>query len=50
MEDLVAELNLARRALAREAADCQSARTPARPRWVAGVLGPMNRTLSLSPT
>src|SRR5688572_25374046 len=49
LEDVVAELNLAGARLAREAADAQSARTPARPRWVAGVLGPMNRTLSLSP-
>jgi 5-methyltetrahydrofolate--homocysteine methyltransferase len=49
MEGLVAELNLAAARLAREAADSQSAKTPARPRWVAGVLGPMNRTLSLSP-
>jgi 5-methyltetrahydrofolate--homocysteine methyltransferase len=49
MEELVAEMNLAAARLAREAADAQSARTPSRPRWVAGVLGPMNRTLSLSP-
>src|SRR6185369_14113623 len=49
LEDVVAELNLAGARLAREVADAQSARTPGRPRWVAGVLGPMNRTLSLSP-
>ena len=49
LEDLVAEMNLASARIAREVADAQSARTPARPRWVAGVLGPMNRTLSLSP-
>ncbi len=49
MEGLVAELNLAGARLAREAADSFSARTPGKPRWVAGVLGPMNRTLSLSP-
>src|SRR3954469_12511785 len=49
LQDVVHELNLASALLAREAADAQSARTPARPRWVAGVLGPMNRTLSLSP-
>jgi len=49
LEGLVPELNLAAARLAREVADGQSARTPQRPRWVAGVLGPMNRTLSLSP-
>jgi 5-methyltetrahydrofolate--homocysteine methyltransferase len=47
LESIVAELNLAAARLAREAADSFS--TPAKPRFVAGVLGPMNRTLSLSP-
>jgi 5-methyltetrahydrofolate--homocysteine methyltransferase len=49
LESLVEELNLAGARLAREVADSHSARTPGKPRWVAGVLGPMNRTLSLSP-
>jgi 5-methyltetrahydrofolate--homocysteine methyltransferase len=49
LEGIVGELNLEAARLARDVADAQSARTPARPRWVAGVLGPMNRTLSLSP-
>ena len=49
LESIVAELNLAGARVAREAADACAARTPARPRFVAGVLGPMNRTLSLSP-
>ncbi|HET7549440.1 MAG TPA: methionine synthase, partial [Usitatibacter sp.] len=49
LEDFAAELNLAGARIARAAADAYSARTPARPRFVAGVLGPMNRTLSLSP-
>src|SRR4051812_13358320 len=49
LEDLVTELNLASARLARQVADAHTARTPERPRWVAGVLGPMNRTLSLSP-
>src|SRR2546421_8243601 len=49
LEPIVAELNLAGARLAREAADAASARTPGKPRFVAGVLGPMNRTLSLSP-
>ncbi|MCC6640916.1 MAG: methionine synthase, partial [Deltaproteobacteria bacterium] len=43
------ELNLEGARLAREAADAASARTPDRPRFVAGALGPTNRTLSLSP-
>ncbi|MGZ5080507.1 MAG: methionine synthase, partial [Usitatibacter sp.] len=49
LEDIVEELNLAGARIAREVADSCSARTPDKPRWVAGVLGPMNRTLSLSP-
>jgi len=49
LEEVVAELNLAGARIAREVADAQTARSPGRPRWVAGVLGPMNRTLSLSP-
>jgi 5-methyltetrahydrofolate--homocysteine methyltransferase len=49
LEGIVHELNLAGARLAREAADAATAKTPARPRFVAGVLGPMNRTLSLSP-
>jgi 5-methyltetrahydrofolate--homocysteine methyltransferase len=49
LESIVEELNLAGARLAREAADAFTARTPSKPRFVAGVLGPMNRTLSLSP-
>jgi 5-methyltetrahydrofolate--homocysteine methyltransferase len=49
LQDIVAELNLAGAKLAREVADSFSATTPGKPRFVAGVLGPMNRTLSLSP-
>ncbi|MEN8107641.1 MAG: methionine synthase [Pseudomonadota bacterium] len=49
MEDLVAELNRAAAQLAREAADIATAATPTRPRFVAGVLGPTNRTASISP-
>src|SRR6266702_3912172 len=48
-EGLVYELNVAAARLARQAADEQTARTPERPRWVVGVLGPTNRTASLSP-
>ena len=49
VEDAVREINLAAARVAREAADEYSARTPEKPRWVAGVLGPMNRTASISP-
>jgi 5-methyltetrahydrofolate--homocysteine methyltransferase len=47
MESLVRELNLAGAQLARKAADSYS--TPDKPRFVAGAIGPTNRTLSLSP-
>ncbi len=49
MESLVHELNLEGARLARAAADEMNAETPDRPRFVAGVLGPTNRTASLSP-
>ncbi|MEK7322998.1 MAG: homocysteine S-methyltransferase family protein, partial [Pseudomonadota bacterium] len=49
MEDLVYELNLAGARVARDAADEYSALTQERPRLVAGVLGPTNRTASISP-
>jgi 5-methyltetrahydrofolate--homocysteine methyltransferase len=48
MEGLVYELNLTSARLAREAADESAART-GQPRFVAGALGPTNRTASLSP-
>ena len=47
MESLVRELNLAGARLARKAADAYS--TSDKPRFVAGAIGPTNRTLSLSP-
>ena len=47
MESLVPELNRAAAQLARAVADEYS--TPDRPRFVAGILGPTNRTASLSP-
>ena len=43
------ELNVAAARLARQAADAATAQTPDRPRWVAGGLGPTNRTASISP-
>jgi len=49
MQEHARELNLAGARLAREAADEFTRRTPERPRFVAGVLGPTNRTASLSP-
>jgi 5-methyltetrahydrofolate--homocysteine methyltransferase len=49
MEDLVYELNFEGARLARAAADEKTAQTPDRPRFVAGSLGPTNRTASLSP-
>ena len=49
MEALVYELNLEGAKLARSVADQYSAATPDKPRFVAGVLGPLTRTLSLSP-
>src|ERR1044071_8706834 len=49
MEGLVAELNREAARLARETADGFEAAAPARPRYVAGVLGPTSRTASLSP-
>ena len=49
MEELAYELNLVGAKLAREACDIVTARDPSRPRFVAGALGPTNRTLSISP-
>lgn len=46
-EDLVYELNLESAKLARQAADKYS--TPQKPRFVAGAIGPTNKTLSISP-
>lgn len=49
MEGLCAELNEEAAKLARACADKWSALTPDKPRYVAGVLGPTNRTASISP-
>ncbi|MEX0708624.1 MAG: methionine synthase [Woeseia sp.] len=48
MESLVPDLNLAAARLARECADAHAAECGT-PRFVAGVLGPTNRTASISP-
>jgi 5-methyltetrahydrofolate--homocysteine methyltransferase len=49
MEDLAYEINVASARLARQVADEAEAKNPAKPRFVAGVLGPTNRTASMSP-
>lgn len=49
MEDISHEMNVASTALARQAADEMTARTPEKPRFVAGVIGPTSRTCSISP-
>ncbi len=45
----VYELNKAAAQIARRAADKMTALTPDKPRFVAGAIGPLNKTLSLSP-
>ena len=49
MEGLSRELNVASARIARQAADAYTQRDPSRPRFVAGAMGPTNRTLSISP-
>ena len=49
MEDLSFEMNVAAAKLARDAVDEYTAKTPDRPRFVAGAIGPTNRTASISP-
>jgi 5-methyltetrahydrofolate--homocysteine methyltransferase len=49
MEAQARAINAAAARIAREAADAWTARTPERPRFVAGALGPTNRTASISP-
>src|SRR5258706_875390 len=49
MESLSFEMNVEAAKLAREAADNYTALTPDKPRFVAGAIGPTNRTASLSP-
>ena len=48
-EAVVREMNAEAARLARAAADEWTARTPDRPRFVAGAIGPTNRLLSISP-
>ena len=48
LEAAAADINLAAASLARESADRWTARTPDKPRFVGGSIGPLNRTLSMS--
>ena len=49
MEDHAFEMNLEGAKLARRVADEWTAKTPDKPRFVAGSIGPMNQSLSVSP-
>ncbi|NEX93186.1 homocysteine S-methyltransferase family protein [Caulobacter sp. 17J65-9] len=49
LEAAVTDINLAAAKLARESADRWTEKTPDKPRFVAGSIGPLNRTLSISP-
>lgn len=49
MQSLAYELNIASAKCAREAADEYTQKNPSKPRFVAGAIGPLNKTLSLSP-
>ena len=49
MQALAYELNVAAAKCARTAADAYTAKDPNKPRYVAGAIGPLNKTLSLSP-
>ena len=49
LESIVYEMNFEAAKLARKAADAMTKKTPDRPRFVAGSMGPTNKTLSLSP-
>lgn len=49
MEELAFEINVEAAKLARAAADKYAAKTPNKPRFVCGAVGPTNRTASISP-
>jgi 5-methyltetrahydrofolate--homocysteine methyltransferase len=49
MEELAYELNVAAARLARRECDAATARTPDKPRFVVGAIGPTSRTASISP-
>jgi 5-methyltetrahydrofolate--homocysteine methyltransferase len=50
LEHLVREINVASVRVARAACDAAMAKDPSRPRFVAGAMGPTNKTLSISPS
>jgi 5-methyltetrahydrofolate--homocysteine methyltransferase len=49
MQSLAYELNVASATCARNAANAYTVKNPDKPRFVAGAIGPLNKTLSLSP-
>src|SRR5215510_12297569 len=49
LEEFVDEINVEGAKIARKAADEYTAKDPSKPRFVAGAIGPLNKTLSLSP-
>ncbi|MFO1322455.1 MAG: homocysteine S-methyltransferase family protein [Burkholderiales bacterium] len=49
MQGRVYDINFAAARIARECCDAWTARTPDKPRFVAGAMGPTNRTASISP-
>lgn len=49
MQSLVTEINVAAAKIARSVADEWSQKTPDKPRYVAGSIGPTSKTLSISP-
>jgi 5-methyltetrahydrofolate--homocysteine methyltransferase len=49
LQERVRDINLAAARLARECADAWTAKTPDKPRFVAGAIGPTNRTATISP-
>lgn len=49
MQELAYEINFEAAKIARKAANEYTAKDPSKPRFVAGAMGPMNKTLSLSP-
>jgi 5-methyltetrahydrofolate--homocysteine methyltransferase len=49
MQALAYEMNTASAKCAKNAADKYTAQNPSKPRFVAGAIGPLNKTLSLSP-
>jgi 5-methyltetrahydrofolate--homocysteine methyltransferase len=50
LEDKAYEMNVAATRVAKESAQAWTKRTPQKPRFVAGAVGPLNKTLSLSPS